>query len=504
MRPFGRRRGHLPEVGTVSSDLVAVRAAEMQGVKRQATEAWWMFSAIPLLAAAIAFGWLLHTMLQRAYGMTSQAWDLAYDQQVIWNIAQGQGFYSSFARANFLGIHLELIFVVLAGIEKLWPSPIVLLIFSSAGLAATAPAAYLFFRALLPADRAESPWLAVALAAPIPFWAAIQEAARDFFHPENMALAFALLAAWAGIRGHRVAMWVLCVLTLTCKEDQVYTVAVIALLMRGFGSPEIKKHWRFILYLAGAWFLIGTGIVQQHFRDYGYTDFVYYRWLVGLDPKIHLSVVEVLSQLVRPKALIAVAVVIASLVGLPLLAPRWLLLALPPYLANVLSEHIPQNDLHFHYALLLLFPIIVAAALGARRLLARRSVRPAMALLVLIPPLLLAWGTGSLPPGLFADPSLYSRPDAVAQLQAATSMIPANAPVNADAGLAVWLANRHTINDFPDMLDGTCYVVIDEDTFFGDTTDHQARKQALEALPTSGRRILYDDGRFQVWSPVGD
>jgi hypothetical protein len=23
-------------------------------------------------------------------------------------------------------------------------------------------------------------------------------------------------------------------------------------------------------------------------------------------------------------------------------------------------------------------------------------------------------------------------------------------------------------------------------------------------LPTSGRRLLYDDGRFQVWSPVGD
>src|SRR2546421_8354889 len=266
-----------------------------------------------MLAAAIGFTWMLREMLQRAYGMTGEAWDLAYDQQVIWNIAQGHGFYSSFARGDFLGIHLEPIFVVLAAVEKLWPSPTVLLIFSSAGLAATAPAAYLFFRAILPAERVESPWLAVALSAPIPFWAALQEAARDFFHPENMALPFALLAAWAGIRGRRVLMWTFCVLALTCKEDQVYTVGVIALLMWVYGAPEVKRHWRFILYLAGAWFLIGTGIVQQHFRNYGYTDFVYYRWLVGLNPKIPVSTLAVAEALTRPEALLIVAAIIASM-----------------------------------------------------------------------------------------------------------------------------------------------------------------------------------------------
>src|SRR6266851_2680102 len=195
---------------------MSVEAVGISAKQRHAsrTIASWILPALPLIAAVIAFTWTLHGELQRLYGMTGSAWDLASDQQVIWNISVGQGFYSSFARANFLGIHLELIFGALAAVEKLWPNPAVLLIFSSAGLAATAPAAFLFFRALLPADRAESPWLAVALSAPIPFWAAIQETARDFFHPENMALALALLAAWAGIRGHRVAMWVLCLLVL--------------------------------------------------------------------------------------------------------------------------------------------------------------------------------------------------------------------------------------------------------------------------------------------------
>lgn len=466
--------------------------------------AWWIFPTVPLAAAALAFTWTLHGELMRLYGLTGSAWDFGYDQQIIWNISVGQGFYSSFARANFLGIHFELIFVVLAAVEKLWPNPAVLLIFSSAGLAAAGPAAYLFFRAMLPADRAESPWLAVALSAPIPFWAAIQEAARDFFHPENMALALALLAAWAGIRGHRVAMWALCVLVLMCKEDQVYTVGVLGLLMAVYGAPQVRKHWRFIIYLAAAWFLIGTGILQQHFRNGGYTDFVYYRWLFGLDPSMPNTVANVVAAAFRPGALLMVAAVIAGMFALPLLAPRWLLLVIPPYLANVLSGHTPQNVLNLHYVLLLLFPFIVAGGVGARKFLEMRSIRPATALVAVLPALILGWGTGRFPPALGGDESLYTHPNAVAELQAATSVIPANAPVNADDALTLWLANRHTINDFPDRLDGTCYVVIDRQAYLSGPTHPDQRLAALNQLPTSGRSLLYDDGRFQVWSPVGD
>src|SRR5437660_2791156 len=143
---------------------MTVGAARMGVAEREQArgEAWWMVAAVPMLAAAIGFTWMLREMLQRAYGMTGEAWDLAYDQQVIWNIAQGHGFYTSFARGDFLGIHLEPIFVLLAAIERLWPSPPVLLPRASARLAPAAPAASLPFRATLPGRRAHAPWLAVA------------------------------------------------------------------------------------------------------------------------------------------------------------------------------------------------------------------------------------------------------------------------------------------------------------------------------------------------------
>ncbi|TMD37937.1 MAG: hypothetical protein E6I89_07980 [Chloroflexi bacterium] len=157
-----------------------------------------------------------------------------------------------------------------------------------------------------------------------------------------------------------------------------------------------------------------------------------------------------------------------------------------------------------HYVMLLVFPLMVAGGIGARRLLTRMSVRPALALLAAVPALILGWGTGGIPPALLAWNDVYSRPNAVAQLQTAASVIPADAPVNADAGLCVWLANRHTINDFPDMLDSGAYVVIDEEYYLGNNTNRAKRQAAADALPTGGRRLLYDDGRFQVWSPVGD
>jgi len=458
----------------------------------------WVVPGIPIASALVGFAWTLHATVQRLNGMASPAWDFAYDQQVVYNTWHGLGFYSSFARANFLGIHFELILFALGAVEKLWPNPTVLLIFSSAGLAATAPAAYVLFRALLPADREDARWLAACIAAPMPFWAATQEAARDFFHPENMALALALLAAWAGIRGHRLLMWALCLLVLTCKEDQVYTVGVIGLLMRSFGAPAVQRQWRFIVYLAAAWFLVMIVYIQSYIRGPGYSDFVYYKWLFqGPTPQ------AVLGALLNPDALVVMGAVVLGMGGLQLLAPRWLLLAVPPYAAEVLSGHTTERILQYHYVLLPLFPLVVAAAIGARKLLALRpSLTPAVGVAVVAVALGIGFGMGRVPPALGAENSFYARPDAVAQLERAEGVIPAGACVSADPGVAVWVANRPQINDFPDMLSAACYVVLDRQAYISGPTDPAVRADARGALPASGRRVVYDDGRFQVWSPA--
>ena len=92
----------------------------------------------------------------------------------------------------------------------------------------------------------------------------------------------------------------------------------------------------------------------------------------------------------------------------------------------MLSGHNPQNFLHLHYVLLLLFPLMAAGGVGARKFLhdaidkARNGgVRDGS------PPLLLAWGTGRFRPRSQGDPTYYTWPNSVAELQTATAMIPA-------------------------------------------------------------------------------
>src|SRR5260370_15103055 len=136
---------------------------------------WCITYSAPLVVAAVAFVWILNTQLLRLNSVSAPSWDLGQTQQLLWRLANGDGWTSSFEYGhNFLGIHLEPILLPIASVERIWPSPVVLLLFAAAGLAATAPEAFLMFRALLQ-EHVGCAWLAAALAIPMPFWASMQQ-----------------------------------------------------------------------------------------------------------------------------------------------------------------------------------------------------------------------------------------------------------------------------------------------------------------------------------------
>jgi hypothetical protein len=197
---------------------------------------------------------------------------------------------------------------------------------------------------------------------------------------------------------------------------------------------------------------------------------------------------------------------LGSLLALPLLAPRWLLLAVPPLAANLLSSHDPQERLQQHYILLIMFPLIVAAGFGARRLFEQPGVLtriPARALLSgAAPALIIGLTLGRLPPAMGSDPWLYDRPPAADRLLAATAVIPAGAPVYADDGAAVWLSDRTRIGILYDQPQRDRYVVIDRQAWAHRDDRAVSRADAIALSTATGRRLLFDDGRFEVWSPA--
>jgi len=455
---------------------MTVRVLDLGSSRRERTQplAWWITSAAPLVTAAVAFIWILNTQLLRLYSVSAPSWDLGQTQQLLWSLANGYGWTSSFEYGhNFLGIHLEPILLPIAAVERIWPSPVVPLVFAAAGLAAMAPAAFLMFRALLQ-DRRGGKWL---------------------------ALAFAMLAVWAGLRAKPWLLWTLAVLVLSCKEDQTYTAFVVGLVVWRMGPQAMRPHGRRVMILAAAWLVLGVGLFQGLVRGTGYSpDVAYYWWVLNpAEPNFFLR------NVMRPDAWLVLSGLLLSVAGLALLAPRWLLLAIPPLIANLMSSHDAQGQLHQHYVMVLMFPVIIAAALGARRLLAMPAVqarlRPTAWLAAAVPALAVGLIAGQLPPAFGADNWLFTRPPAADRLLAATSVIPADAPVYADDGAAVWLADRRLIQVLPSQLPPDRYVVIDRQDWVHRLQANVARADEIALLAASGRRLLVDDGRFQVWSP---
>jgi uncharacterized membrane protein len=470
--------------------------------RRAQTLQWLITNTAPVAAAAVAFVWILNSQLLRLFSVSAPSWDLGQTQQLLWSLANGYGWTSSFEYGhNFVGIHLEPILLPIALVESVWPSPVVPLVFSAAGIAATAPTAFLMLRALLP-DRRGSAWLALAVAVPMPFWAATQQAAAEQFHPENMALAFAMLAVWAGLRAKPRLLWTLAILALSCKEDQTYTAFVIGLVVWRAGPQAMRSHGRGVMILAAVWLVLGVGLLEGLVRKMGYSpDVAYYWWVFNPAENFFLR------NLLRPDAWLVLSGLFLSLAGLPFLAPRWLLLVVPPLFANLMSSHDAQGQMHLHYVLVVMFPLIVAGGFGARRLLKMPAVQTRLApgafLAAGLPALALGVLVGQVPPALGADSWIYTRPPAVDRLLAAARVIPPDAAVYADDGAAVWLADRRLIQVLPSQPPPDRYIVIDRQDWAHRLQASKARADEIALLEASARRLLVDDGRFQVWSPPG-
>jgi uncharacterized membrane protein len=467
---------------------------------------------VPAGAAVLAFGLIMVTLLRRTQALGLPAYDNAFFEQVVWNLGHGRGFAApGFYPANFLSLHFSPLLALPALLELAWPDPRLLIFLQALALAASAPAAFLFLRRLL-AGQPRGEWVAAALAAPLPFWSELQEAARAGFHTEALALPLILLAGWAGLSGRRWLCSGLALAALAAREDQVYAVAVVGLLLF-FHGPS-KRFGATILATAVAWGVLTEMVVMPGLRGVVVSQVDdYYRWLQTASPA------ALAAALFAPAGWIAFGGMVVSMVGLPLLRPGWLALVLPPLGADLLSAHQPQPQLLFQYGQPLVVPLLVAGGLGASRLLGRRPASwlpgrrpsrparrphpgwrprpPGWAIAgVALPPLLVGLASGPL-----AHP-LQPPSTAMERLLACTSRLPDRAPLAADDAAALALSARPLLK-LSTEAGPADFVLVDREGRVPAYIDTRRRLSVLTGLPAGGRRVLCDDGRFQLWSPAG-
>ena len=304
----------------------------------------WLVCCLALVAA-IAFSGFAIVRHER---LNSSTYDLGIKDQVIWNTSQGRWFASSVEVTHYLGDHIQLIFLPLALLYRLWPDVRLLLVLQAVGLAVGVfPIYWLVFR------RLENRFVALAFSLFYLCYPALGFINRFDFHAVSFSIPLFLLAYWSLEKQAPLLTTFFLLLALSCREEVGLTVGMFglyALLIRR------EQKWGGVWAFTGfAWSLIALFVIIPAFRGAASDTLSRYGWL-GDSPAIMLR-----TLLTRPGFVIQHQFIDAPfrwqfllrlllpLAFLPLLSPGILAIGLFSLAYNLLSEAPPQSSIYFQY-----------------------------------------------------------------------------------------------------------------------------------------------------------
>ncbi len=294
-----------------------------------------------------------------------RTFDLAYYVQALWQLIHGR-FQVSVQGVPLLGNHVEPIVFLIAPIFLLFRHPLVFVVIQNAALASMGPVAFSIGRRL-GLDRKTALLLAAAiLITPATGFVALHE-----FHPESLTAPFLLLMIRARLRNSLRAHWGWLLAVLACKENMALLIvaysAVHFVLERKRPMTALRAWFLWPMALSIGWFLVCTKLITPSLNS-GNIDYL------ALYDRLGASAGDILFKaLTQPQRMFGAlfqSITHGNLVWglllpflcLPLLRPRWLLIASPILLQHLLSWRSSEWTIYFHYAapLLPLFWIALA------------------------------------------------------------------------------------------------------------------------------------------------
>ncbi len=452
-----------------------------------------------VLVYGLGFGWL---SVARHDALRTNAEDLGFTDQVIWNFLRGQAFrLSLYERADFetdvdlaalrrpdsfLAFHVEPIIVLFAPLYLVVPDVRAILWLQAVLFGLGAIPAYRLARRRLRGDWFGVAFAAVYLLAPLGHWALYSD-----FHTVALAAPLLMLAIEALDAGRWRTFLVAGLLATATKEE-------VGLLFAGLGAVAglrvaSRRVGLVALLLGAGWSLLCVTAIIPWYSGGAVSPFTARYAHLGAGPSGALltglqAPGVYLDSLARPEVIGYVRTLLLAGGWLALLAPELLIPAAPVLALNALSSSPWMASGRAHYSASLLPFVIAAAILGAERLgwVAARVRRDPAAVGPRSVPLLggcpwpgpcrlrrltgvacaavlvtasLAYrsaGGGPLADG-FALPDRLPRHELAARLAAS---IPREAPVSASTGLLPHLSQRPSAYLFPTLRDAD-YVFVD-------------------------------------------
>ena len=299
-----------------------------------------------------------------------RSFDLAYYVQAIWQLIHGR-FDVSVENVPLLGNHVEPIVFLIAPLLAIFRHPMVFVVAQNATLASMGPVSYSIARRLGFDDKRGCLLGIAILLAPAAGFIALHE-----FHPEALTAPFLLLMLQARMTKSLGRHWLWFVAVLACKENMAPLLAIYCttffILERDRTLAERCRWYAWPMSVAIIWLVICVRVITPALNS-GNIDYL------GLYDRLGTSAGNILvNALARPQLIgrtLLGSLTHGNLVWgllfpflcLPLLRPRWILIATPILLQHLLSWRSSEWMIHLHYGapLLALFWIASVEAITA-------------------------------------------------------------------------------------------------------------------------------------------
>jgi uncharacterized membrane protein len=324
-----------------------------------------------------------------------RTFDLAFYVQGLWQFLHGR-FAVSVEHVPLMGNHVEPIVFLIAPFFAIFRHPMTLVVVQNAALATMGPVGFDIGKRL--GFGAKESWFLAAalLLTPAAGYIALHE-----FHPEALSAPLLLLMFRARLLRSLTQHWFWFVAVLACKENMapllIAYCAVHAAADRKRGLAEVRAWYLWPMGLALLWLALCTSLITPALNS-GNVDYIV------LYERLGSSASDILLNTIREPRRITLELfqslshgnlvwaLLFPFLCLPLLAPRWLLIAAPILLQHLLSWRSSEWMIYFHYGAPLLPLFWIAAVEGVanldRRELLPASVRRAVPLLLVLAALL--------------------------------------------------------------------------------------------------------------------
>ena len=315
-----------------------------------------------------------HQAILRYDTFKATAFDLGNMDQVLWNTIHGRLFQFTNQAIDWYGpptrlaIHFEPILLPLSLLYVFHADPRILLVFQTLALVSGALPVFLLTRRYL----REWPILAALMAAAYLLSPALLGLNIFDFHPVALATPLLLYAVLALTYKRYVWFLVACVLAASCKEDVPLAIAMFGILvMWKYKLPRLGAT----LIIGGAfWSFLAFEVIIPHFYAGVQANNYWYRYeALGSSPtaiieNLFLHPWLLLTTYVTLDRFYYLASLVRSTGFLSLLAPEWLLPALPSLAINLLSTDPLLYSGVYHYNAVIIPFVMLSAIHGTRRL----------------------------------------------------------------------------------------------------------------------------------------